>query len=112
MLNMLTSVWCADIRVSLWSRYSCWRLNLCGDIASERRQIFVFFFLISSIYRSMYLQQKPVGRGSLQGGCLCNAANARARADANGETLGFRCEKNCTALYCLVSPHSCINHRD
>ena len=25
--------------------------------------------------------------------------------------IGFRCEKNCTALYGLVSPHSCINDR-
>ena len=35
----------------------------------------------------------------------------RYHREANGEPLGFRCEKNCTALYGLVSPHSCINDR-
>ena len=29
---MMTSVRCADIRVSLWSGCSCWRIGVCGGI--------------------------------------------------------------------------------
>ena len=54
-------------------RHTCefmeWVLVLALKFVRRHRQraeanfCVFFFFLISSIYRSMYLQQKPVGRG-------------------------------------------------